>query len=156
MGEINPHELGSDLAANAVGAYAHFKSALIVVDFGTALTFTSVDNRGKMLGVAIAPGVKTAMKSLSANTAKLPEIPLEIPAHTIGSNTIEAMQAGIMKGYVGLVKHMINETKNEIGGEVKVVATGGLSFIFQPLHETFDLIDPKLTLNGLLEISSRF
>jgi len=148
----NPYEIGTDLASNAVGAYTKYSQACIVVDFGTALTFTSVSGRGKILGVAIAPGVKTAMKALSSNTAKLPEIPLEIPEKLIGRNTVEAMQSGIMQGYVGLVKHMIEQTSKEMDETPKIIATGGLSFIFKPLHGLIDEINPHLTLDGVLAI----
>lgn len=152
----NPYEIGTDLASNAFGAFAKYSQACIVVDFGTALTFTSVSGKGKILGVAIAPGVKTAMKALSSNTAKLPEIPLEIPTKLIGRNTIEAMQSGIMQGYVGLVKHMIEKTKEEMKDSPKVIATGGLSFIFKPLLlEVIDEIVPQLTLDGVLAIRSK-
>ena len=152
LGNINPYELGSDLAANAVGAFERFNQSTIVVDFGTALTFTSVDDHREILGVAIAPGVRTAMKSLSSNTARLPEIPLEIPSKVLGNNTVEALQAGIMQGYVGLVRHMVNQVKLEMGGTPKVIATGGLSFIFEPLHDLFDAMDVNLTLDGLRSI----
>lgn len=149
LGEIDPYELGSDLAANAVGAYDRFRENVIVVDFGTALTFTSINEMGEILGVSIAPGVRTAMKSLSSNTARLPEIPLEIPDKSIGRNTVEAMQSGIMQGYVGLVRHMVSQIKKEMGTDTKVIATGGLSFIFEPLHDLFDQMDKNLTLEGL-------
>ncbi|MEO9804054.1 MAG: type III pantothenate kinase [Reichenbachiella sp.] len=155
LGSINPYELGSDLAANAVGAFDLYKQSAIVVDFGTALTFTSVDDQGKVLGVAISPGVKTAMKSLSSNTARLPEIPLEIPKKAIGNNTVESMQSGIMQGYVGLVRHMVAQIELEMGTSPKVIATGGLSFIFEPLHDLFDDVEVNLTLNGLRVILSR-
>jgi type III pantothenate kinase len=92
------------------------------------------------------------MKSLSANTAKLPEIALEIPSKVIGTNTIEAMQSGIMQGYVGLVRHMVVETAKQHSKKPKVIATGGLSFVFKPLYDVFDEIDVNLTLNGLLVI----
>ncbi len=152
----NPYEIGTDLASNAFGAFTKYEQACIVVDFGTALTFTSVSGKGKILGVAIAPGVKTAMKALSSNTAKLPEIPLEIPTKLIGRNTIEAMQSGIMQGYVGLVKHMIEKTKEEMNDSPKVIATGGLSFIFKPLLlEVIDEIVPHLTLDGVLAIRNK-
>ncbi|WP_420579771.1 type III pantothenate kinase [Reichenbachiella sp.] len=149
LGNIDPYELGSDLAANAVGAFERFKEGVIVVDFGTALTFTSVNQSGEILGVAIAPGVRTAMKSLSSNTARLPEIPLEIPSKVLGNNTVEAMQSGIMQGYVGMVRHMVNQMKIEMRGNPKVIATGGLSFIFKPLHDLFAEMDVNLTLDGL-------
>ncbi|MFY0627297.1 MAG: type III pantothenate kinase [Reichenbachiella sp.] len=152
---VKPHQIGSDLVANAVSAYDRFHGNAIVVDFGTALTFTSIDEKGEVMGVAIAPGVRTSMKSLSSNTAKLPEIPLEIPDHYFGTNTIAAMQSGIMQGYVGLVRHMVSETKKQHSHEPKVIATGGLSFVFKPLHDVFDEIDRDLTLNGLLVIGEK-
>ncbi|MDP4680508.1 MAG: type III pantothenate kinase, partial [Cyclobacteriaceae bacterium] len=148
LGIDNPYEIGTDLASNAVGAFSKYQQACIVIDFGTALTFTSVSGQGKILGVAIAPGVKTAMKALSSNTAKLPEIPLEIPEKIIGRNTVQAMQSGIMQGYVGLVKHMIEKTREEMKENPKIIATGGLSFIFKPLHNIIDEINPNLTLDG--------
>ena len=156
FGIDNPYEIGTDLASNAAAAFAKVGDSSIVVDFGTALTFTSVSDQGKILGVAIAPGVRTAMKALSTNTAKLPEIPLEIPTKLIGRNTVEALQSGIMQGYVGLIKHMVEMTKKEMHGTPKVIATGGLSFIFKPLHNLIDEIDPNLTLNGVLEIRRKW
>lgn len=152
---VNPHQIGSDLVANAAAAYDRFGQNAIVVDFGTALTFTSVDAGGAILGVAISPGVRTAMKSLSANTAKLPEIPLEIPEKVLGSNTVEAMQSGIMQGYVGLVRHMVTETARCHAHPPKVIATGGLSFVFEPLHDVFDALDRDLTLHGILLIGEK-
>lgn len=149
---VRPNEIGSDLVANAVGAYDLYGSSCIVIDFGTALTFTSVLDNGHINGVAISPGVKTAMKSLSSNTAKLPEIPLEIPKTVIGKNTVHALQAGIMQGYVGLVKHMISQTAEEMKTDPAIIATGGLSFIFKPLHDVIDEILPNLTLHGIKTI----
>lgn len=144
----NPNEIGTDLVANAVAGYAYAKTACIVVDFGTALTFTSIANDGAIKGVAIAPGIKTAMKALAANAAQLPEIPLELPSSAIGINTIHAIQAGILWGYVGLVRGILEQTKLELG-TCRVVATGGLSHILTPLENEFDFIDKQLTLNGL-------
>ncbi|MEQ9288054.1 MAG: type III pantothenate kinase [Cyclobacteriaceae bacterium] len=156
LGIDNPYEIGTDLASNAVGAFAKYQRACIVVDFGTALTFTSVSSVGKILGVAIAPGVKTAMKALSSNTAKLPEIPLEIPQKLIGRNTVQAMQSGIMQGYVGLVGHMVEKTREEMGDDPLVIATGGLSFVFKPLLGAFiDEIVPYLTLDGIISIRQK-
>ncbi|MFK7947634.1 MAG: type III pantothenate kinase [Saprospiraceae bacterium] len=144
----NENEIGTDLVANAVAGYNFAKGACIIVDFGTALTFTSINNDGYIQGVAIAPGIKTAMKALASNAAQLPEIPLELPKSVIGKDTIHAIQAGILHGYIGLVRGILNQTKSELG-ECKIVATGGLSHILKPLHSAFDLIDKSLTINGL-------
>ncbi len=144
-----PYEIGTDLVSNAYAAFKQFKTACIVIDFGTALTFTTVDHTGYILGVAIAPGIKTAMKALSANTAQLPEIPLELPESVIGMHTTHAMQAGILWGYVGMAKELIAKIRKEVGEDYIAVATGGLSFVMTPLKEVFHTIDAELTLNGL-------
>ena len=144
-----PYEIGTDLVANAYSAFTKFQRPCIIVDFGTALTFTTVNQEGFILGVAIAPGIKTAMKALSSNTAQLPEIPLELPSSVVGLHTTHAMQAGILWGYVGMTKELISKIRNEVGDDYIAVATGGLSFIMQPIGKLFYDIDAELTLNGL-------
>lgn len=151
---LNPYEIGSDLVSNALAAYMRFKSNCIVVDFGTALTFTTIDAKGKILGVAIAPGLKTAIRSLSQNTAKLFDVPLELPGSVLGKNTVHAIQAGILIGYEGLVSSMIKRIKTELSDpHCATVATGGLSSIITSLKDQFTEIDPNLTLNGLRLVS---
>lgn len=147
---LNPYEIGSDLVANSVAAYNKFKSNCVVVDFGTALTFTTISESGSIIGVAIVPGLKTALRSLSQNTAKLFDVPLELPQSVLGKNTVHAIQAGILMGYEGLVKAMLERIKAELNDpEIKSVATGGLSSIITPLKGTFTEVDPNLTLDGL-------
>jgi type III pantothenate kinase len=151
---LNPYEIGSDLVSNALAAYMRFKSNCIVVDFGTALTFTTIDAKGKILGVAIAPGLKTAIRSLSQNTAKLFDVPLELPGSVLGKNTVHAIQAGILIGYEGLVSSMIKRIKSELNDSTcATVATGGLSAIITSLKDQFTEVDPHLTLNGLRLVS---
>lgn len=146
---LSPHEIGTDLVANAVYAYYTYGQDCIVVDFGTALTFTTVSGEGEILGVSIAPGLKTAIKALFSNTAQLPEVPLEMPESALGLNTVHAIQSGILWGYVGMVEKMIQRIKIEIGMPHKVIATGGLSSILTPLRYIFDEVDKNITLNGL-------
>jgi len=150
---MNPKEIGSDLVANAAAAYHRFKGKCIVVDFGTALTFTTIGENGKILGVSIAPGLTTAIRSLFDSTAQLPEVPLELPTSALGTNTIHAIQSGVLIGYTGMVIHMIQRIKNEIGENCKVIATGGLSSILTSLEKEFDDIDQMLTLEGLVVIA---
>ncbi len=147
---LNPYEIGSDLVSNALAAYIRFKRNCIVIDFGTALTFTTISGKGEILGVAIAPGLKTAIKSLSQNTAKLFDVPLEMPRSALGKNTVHAIQAGILMGYEGLVSSMLQRLKNELADDqCATLATGGLSSIITPLKNQFTEVDPNLTLNGL-------
>lgn len=146
---LNPFEIGADLVANAVAAYHRLKQTCIVVDFGTALTFTTISASGKILGVSIVPGLRTAIKALSQNTAKLFDVPLEMPSSALGTNTITAIQSGIVIGYEGLVRNMVQAIRKELHEDCPAVATGGLSFVITSLREFFEYVDPQLTLDGL-------
>lgn len=150
---LNPYEIGSDLVANAMGAYTKFKQTCIVVDFGTALTFTTISSEGKILGVSIVPGLRTALKALTANAAKLFDVPLEIPKSALGTNTVTAIQSGIVIGYEGLVRQMVAAIRAELKEDCPAVATGGLSFVITALKPFFFAIEPNLTLDGLRHIS---
>lgn len=85
------HEIGTDIVCNAVVAYTSYKSACIVIDFGTALTFTAINNSGLIQGIAIAPGLGTAVKALFRDTAQLPLVPLKVPPSSLGTNTIDSI-----------------------------------------------------------------
>lgn len=151
----HPHEIGSDLVANAVAAYVKYGRNAVIVDFGTALTFTTVSAEGKILGVAIAPGLKTAVKALFSNTAQLPEVPLQLPESAIGKNTVHAIQSGILLGYESLVRGMITRIRRELDGDCIALATGGLSSIIDTLHGEFVEVSRSLTLDGLRFIGER-
>lgn len=151
----NPPEIGSDLLANAVGGYAMYHGNCIVVDFGTALSITIVGEKGELLGGSIAPGLKSAMKALSSNTAQLPFVQLEAPPSVIGKNTVHAIQSGVVLGYVGLVESLIKRIKAELGESARVIATGGLAEVIAPLTDQFDALNPWLTLEGLRLIAEK-
>ena len=146
---LRPHEIGADLVANALAAYTRYKRNCVVVDFGTALTFTTVSGTGKILGVAIAPGLKTAIQSLFANTAQLPEVPIEVPSSALGLSTTHAIQAGVVLGYEGLVRSLLDRIRAELGGDCMAIATGGLSGQIPSLHDAFTDVVPSLTLEGV-------
>ena len=146
----NPLEMGTDLVANAIAAHKLYNGNVIIVDFGTALTFTAMDESGNVLGVNIAPGLQTAVNALIGNTAQLPKVKLEFPPHPIGSNTVEAIQNGVLIGYIGLVKYMIKAIKTYLGHDYKTVVTGGLSSVIAPNIGEIDFVEPNLTLYGLL------
>jgi type III pantothenate kinase len=151
-----PTEMGTDLVCNALYGFSKYHDNVIIVDFGTALTFTTVSKSGYILGVSIAPGLRTAVKSLFANTAQLPEVPLEVPESVLGQNTVHAIQAGVLWGYIGMVEKMLTKIQNEVGAKCKVIATGGLSSKLTQLHHLFDEIDVNVTLNGLKIIAEIF
>lgn len=152
MDFINPLEIGSDIVANLVGAYKTYKRRCLVVDFGTALTFSVVSAQGKAEGVAIVPGIMTAVKSLFSGTSQLPEVPVESTKDILGRDTVTAIQAGIINGYTGLIHHIITKIKSKYSNDIFVIATGGLAGVLKEVHPHFDLIDKDFTLKGLYTI----
>lgn len=145
----NPREVGADRVVNAVAGYHKYGGPLIIVDFGTATTFCVVNQAGEYLGGAIAPGIKISTDALVSRASKLPKVELAIPKSMIGKNTVMSMQVGIMYGFVGQVEGIINRMKKEIGGDVKVIATGGLAALIAGETDSIDQIDEFLTLDGL-------
>jgi type III pantothenate kinase len=150
----HPEKIGSDLVADAVAAYDRFHANCIVVDFGTATTFTAVAEPGALLGVAIAAGLGVTADALSSRAAQLPHVELVPPPSVIGRNTIHAMQAGLVMGYVCMVEGIVGRMRAEMGA-AHVIATGGLSQVIGPLTTCFDVIDPWLTLDGLRLIAEQ-
>ena len=149
----NPDEIGTDLLANALAGYVKYNAPVLIVDFGTALTYTLVNDDGQLNGVAIAPGIKTAMQALAGKAAQLPEISLDLPESALGSNTSEAMSSGILWGFVGQVSYMINKIKLDFANDITTIATGGLSEVLSPLKDQFDVIDRDLTVEGIYKFT---
>ncbi|MBI4377727.1 MAG: type III pantothenate kinase [Nitrospinae bacterium] len=145
----NPKEVGADRIVNAVAGYERYGGPLIAVDFGTATTFDAVSQKGEYLGGVIAPGIAISMDALSERAAKLPKVELIKPEKVIGRNTISSMQSGAIYGYAGLVDRVVEEMKKELGGNVYVVATGGLAELIAHESLTIKEINPFLTLDGL-------
>ena len=150
-----PGELGTDILSNL--AYAHYEKpdeAVMVVDFGTALTLSAVNSRGEVLGCSIAPGLVTAVNALLGSTAQLPQVELKLPDTPMGRDSQQSIRGGIMLGYAGLVDSIIKRTEDEIGEKLWVIATGGLSQTISPLIPRLDLVDGLHTLKGLSLIAS--
>jgi len=145
----NPKEVGADRIVNAAAAYQLYGGPLIIVDFGTATTFCAVTEIGEYLGGAICPGIKISAEALFQRASKLPRVELMKPAKVIGTDTISAMQAGIIYGYAGLVDGIVERMKNELSDHAKVVATGGLAELVSPETRSIQQIKPQLTLEGL-------
>ena len=145
----NPREAGADRVVNAAVAHRLYGGPLIVIDFGTATTLDAVSEDGDYLGGAIAPGIGISSEALFEHAAKLPRVELVRPKQAIGRNTITAMQSGIIFGYVGLIEGIVTRMRKELGGEVKVIATGGLADIIAKETNVIDALEPDLTLTGL-------
>jgi type III pantothenate kinase len=148
----NPREVGADRIVSSVGAYYQYGGPVIVIDFGTATTFNAVSEKGEFLGGAISIGLKSSSDNLSFSAAKLPDVELVRPKTAICKTTITNMQSGIINGFVGITEHMIDLFKNEMQGNPKVVATGGLSEIVSSQTQAIDIVDRTLTLKGLNRI----
>ena len=146
----NPKEVGADIIVNSVSGFNKYGGPLVVIDFGTATTFDVINEKGELVGVVIAPGIKTSLEGLSTKTAQLPMVELDAPKTVIGKNTKHCMQAGIIFGFAGLVDNIIKKIKKELKVEqIKVVATGGLGEIIEKESSSISLVDRTLTLDGL-------
>lgn len=145
----NPKEVGADRIVNAVAAIHHYGAPLVIVDFGTATTYCYVNGNKQYEGGAIAPGIGISTEALYSNAAKLPRIEIQKPESIVGKNTVSAMQAGILYGYVGQVDGIVERMKKQSVAEPKVIATGGLAALIGQESKTIDVVDPFLTLKGL-------
>lgn len=152
---VDPTALvGADRLVNTVGAYDRYGGDLIVVDFGTATTFDVVGSDGAYEGGVIAPGVNLSLKALHDAAAALPFIDVTRPDHVVGTNTVACMQAGIYWGYVGLIEGLCARIRAERAAPMKVIGTGGLSTLFAQGTDALEVIDPDLTIHGLVLIDA--
>lgn len=145
----NPQEVGADRIVNAVAAFHHYKTDLIIVDLGTATTLDYVSNQGEYCGGVIMPGVGISAEALFTKAAQLPRVEIAKPKRVIGKNTVECMQSGLYYGYVGMIDSMIDRMNKEIGKPTKVIATGGLSSLIAKDSKKIDHVEEFLTLEGL-------
>ena len=152
----NPHEVGADRLVNAVAAYDRLRQVLVVVDFGTAITYDCVSDAGEYLGGIITPGAEISLDALYERAAKLPKVEPAEPRALIGKSTVDAIRSGIAYGYAGQVEGIVRRLRAELGDELKVILTGGLARVVVPfIRETVDEVDDMLTLTGLRLIWER-
>ncbi len=144
-----PREVGSDLLASAVAAKAFHGTPAIVVGYGTATTYGAVSREGEFLGAAIAPGIRISIDALVDRTAKLPQVALEVPNGPIGRDTVSALQAGIVFGFVGQTESIVARMRAAIGEDARVIATGGLADVVARQTSIIDVVEPHLVLHGL-------
>lgn len=144
-----PAQIGADRLANAIGVAARHGAPAIVIDFGTAVTFDVVAAGPAYCGGVIAPGLGAMQDYLGRRTALLPKIELEEPRAAIGKSTVEAMQAGAVFGYRGLVREIIARLRSEMAGDPVIVATGGDAALIARGLPEIQIVDPELTLEGI-------
>lgn len=145
----DPRSVGADRVCDAVAVMHRYGGPACIIDFGTATTFNALTKEGDYLGGAITVGVNLAAEALFARAAKLPRIDLQRPPSVIGRNTVHAMQSGLLFGYVSMVEGMVERFRQELGPEMKVIATGGLAEVIARETQVIQYLDPWLTLDGL-------
>ena len=145
----NPKEVGADRIADAAAAHHLYRGPVIIIDLGTATTFSIVSKEGDFIGGIIATGIATAAEALYTRTAQLPRVDLVRPKNVIGTNSVAAIQSGIINGYASLVEGMVARIRKEMGEKAKVVATGGYSALIGKETGVIDEVNPDLTLIGL-------
>jgi type III pantothenate kinase len=150
----NPREIGPDRLVNAVAGYDRAGGAVVIVDFGTAVTHDVVSAGGEYLGGVIFPGVEISLEALAERAAALPRIDLAPPRALIGKTTVDAIRAGTLYGFAGMVDGIIGRLHEELG-EFRTLATGGLAGAVVPHCRTIDEADDLLTLHGLRLIWER-
>ncbi len=146
----NPRRIGPDRLANSLGAFLTWGAPVVVVDFGTAVTFDVVDQKGNYIGGIIAPGLSAMTSYLHEKTALLPKIKIRETDAVVGRNTREAMLIGAVHGYRGLIKELLKKLRQELGvRSLRVVATGGYAALMASKLPEIKEVRPTLTLEGL-------
>ncbi len=150
-----PRQVGADRIANSVGAFLTYGGPVIVVDFGTAITFDVVSADYEYLGGVIAPGLEISTGNLFQKAALLPKVKLSVPEQVLGRSTAEAIRSGVFWGTIGLVERVVRELKRELGWgeETRLVATGGHSHLIVSRSQLIRRVDTLLTLRGLYLIA---
>jgi type III pantothenate kinase len=145
----HPTEVGADRVCNVVAGVALYGTPLIVVDFGTATNFDVVNAQGEFVGGAIAPGLVVATEALISRAARLYRVELVRPKQAIGRNTITNIQSGVVYGYAGLVDGLVDRMRQELEGDVRVIATGGLAEQMRDIARNIQQVNTNLRLEGL-------
>ena len=146
------NQLGSDRIANAIGAYSLYKKNCLIVDFGTATTIDIVRKPGIYEGGVIAPGVNLSILNLNRFTALLPIFDLKVSKKTFGKNTEDALNAGFLWGYQGLINNIIKKIKTSFNCSFKIILTGGYSKTFSKFINNNSTIEPNITIKGIMYI----
>jgi type III pantothenate kinase len=144
-----PKQVGQDRLVNAYIAARLYGAPLIVVDFGTAITFDVVSKDKEYLGGMILPGLRISLEALAEKTALLPKIKLTEPKEFIGGDTRASMLGGIVYGFAALTDDLVSRIKNKIGKNALVIGTGGNIGLIAKYCRKIDKIDSDLTLKGL-------
>lgn len=151
----NPAQLGSDLVVDAVAGIKEYPAPMIIIDMGTATTFSVIDREKNYLGGVITTGMAVSTDALISRTSQLPRFSFETPKKVIGTNTVDCLKSGIMHGNAAMIDGMVQRIREELGQPCTVIATGGLATLVAPLCQEPIILDDDLLLKGLMEIYRR-
>lgn len=152
----NPKEIGADRIVDAVAAYEIYGGPVLVIDFGTAITYDLINEQGAFIAGVTSPGLRISANALWTQTAKLPEIEIAKPSTILAKDTVTSMQAGLVFGCIGQTEYIVKKMLEEAGiHQCKVVATGGLGKIIADATDIIQEYDPNLTLKGLKFINDK-
>ena len=156
IGAVNPKEIGADRVVDAVAAYEIYGGPVLVIDFGTAITYDLITADGSIIAAVTCPGLRISANALWNETAKLPEIEIAMPNTILAKDTVTSMQAGLVFGCIGQTEYIVRKMLQEAGiDKCKVIATGGLGKIIADATDVIEVYDPNLTLKGLKIISDK-
>jgi type III pantothenate kinase len=142
-------EVGQDRLMNAFAARELYGAPAVIIDFGTAVTFDIVSAKGEYLGGLIMPGIGMSLKSLYDNTALLPRVELKDAPHIIGKDTVSSMRGGILFGFGAMCDGLVAQYKKLLGGNTKVILTGGNAKLIKKYAKSIQIVDEDITLKGL-------
>lgn len=148
----NPAQLGSDLVVDSVAGLSEYPVPMLIFDMGTANTVCVIDKNKNYVGGMIYPGIGVSLDSLTANASQLGGISLEAPEHIIGKNTAECMKSGVIYSAAAAIDGIIDRLTEELGGNVTVLATGGMAKKIVPYCRREIILDDNLLLKGLAVI----
>ncbi len=152
----NPKEIGADRVVDAVAAYEIYGGPVLVIDFGTAITYDLISADGSFVAGVTSPGLRISANALWNETAKLPEIEIAMPDTILAKDTVTSMQAGLVFGCIGQTEYIVRRMLKEADiTQSRVIATGGLGKIIADATDVIEIYDPNLTLKGLKIISDK-
>jgi len=146
----DPFQVGTDRLITAAAAYSVVENAVVIADFGTAVTIDLVDEAGVFVGGTISPGFDMALGAMHDQTAKLPQVTMQKPASVYGANTEEAMRAGVYWAAVGLLETLCRKYAEQIGHWPQVILTGGNAALFKDDCDFVDSYVPDLAVRGIV------
>ncbi len=148
----DPKQLGADIVARAVGGIERYGSPLILINMGSATTFSVINGNSEFIGTVIVPGMGISLNALVENTSQLPGINLGVPKHVIGTNTVDSMKSGAVVGQAAMIDGLVGRIREEMGGEPAVAASGAYAATVVPFCRTKIHLDEDLLLVGLRAI----